>query len=556
MKAEIKPTQDATIQSRVRQDLQNRISLVLWLAGGADLISPWWSKQRDSELRKFYKQVDMLSGAVATLAQRMTTIPFKVVPKDRSVRAHQVQAERFFDLLWHGSEWTKGWLTFYSKWLTDLLTQDNGAFAEIIGEGEADSNLLGMPLGVAHLDSWRCTRTSNPEFPVLYQNTEGDIHKLHYTRVAYASLDPSPIAEMYDVGLCPVSKCLNVAQNVLDILVYKQEKLGSRPHRNILVAKGGLDPDDIREAFALAAEDMDNQGLGRYSKTVVVGSSTLEDAALEQHDLSSLPDGFDYKEDTTLAMAAIALAFGVDARELWPMMGVGATRADALIQHLKSRQKGIGQLIAMTEQTFSSKVLPASLQLVFDYQDDAQDRQVAEVRKIRAERHQIDLTTEALDVRTVREQMLEAGDITQDQFEDLELQDGRLEDGSSALTLFYHPDYSTMLDMGIPNPLDVEANDWALVRPILTDKRDELLQALGLLKDHRKRKLVREALAALQALRSEYEGLQMEAIREEAARANGGQEAEEEGQEPSEQEEAEEAAAGEDLSDTEEDEVV
>jgi hypothetical protein len=152
--------------------------------------------------------------------------------------------------------------------------------------------------------------------------------------------------------------------------------------------------------------------------------------------------------------------------------------------------------------------------------------------------------------------MLEAGDITQDQFEDLELQDGRLEDGSSALTLFYHPDYSTMLDMGIPNPLDVEANDWALVRPILTDKRDELLQALGLLKDHRKRKLVREALAALQALRSEYEGLQMEAIREEAARANGGQEAEEEGQEPSEQEEAEEAAAGEDLSDTEEDEVV
>ena len=47
------------------------------------------------------------------------------------------------------------------------------------------------------------------------------------------------------------------------------------------------------------------------------------------------------------------------------------------------------------------------------------------------------------------------GDITQDQFIEMELDDGRLEDGTSVLTLFVNDDYAELLDIGVDNPLDI-----------------------------------------------------------------------------------------------------
>ena len=70
----------------------------------------------------------------------------------------------------------------------------------------------------------------------------------------------------------------------------------------------------------------------------------------DQNSCFMLPDGFDEQTSILYGMAAIALAFGVDARELFPAMSAGATRADALLQHLKQRGKGPGQILQMTEQ--------------------------------------------------------------------------------------------------------------------------------------------------------------------------------------------------------------
>jgi hypothetical protein len=398
----------------------------MWLAGGTNIVSPWWSKRRDMELRKFWKSVDMLAGAVYALEAKMATIPFHIEPKDYTVRAYQAMAERFEYMLVNASEWGRGWSAFYGKWTQDLLTQDNGAFGEIIGEGDPEGPIIGMPHALCSLDSIRCDRTSNPEYPVVYTALDGKRYKLHYTRVAFSSLQPSPVAEMHDVGLCAVSKCLNISQNLLDILIYNQEKLGSRPTRNLLVTQGGLDPENVKQAFELANEAQDNAMLSRYSKTVVIGDSSLPEAKLEMHDLASLPDGFSYEVSLQMGMAAIALAFGVDARELWPMTSTGSTRADALIQHLKAQTKGIGHLLALAEQAIFTKILPEALTAEFDYTDDAQDRQQAEIKKIRSERHQVDLQVEAIDERTVREQMLSDEDISQSQFDALELEDGRV----------------------------------------------------------------------------------------------------------------------------------
>jgi len=503
-KQEIAPSIEASIQSRVTDDVAFGTGLIMWLSAATDLIPPWWSKRRDVELRSFWKSVDYLSGAIYTLESRMTTIPFKVMAKDISIEAHVKQAEKFQEILRDGSEFGKGWGTFFGKWIEDILTQDNGAFAEIIGPGEPDGPLMGTPFSIANLDSGKCVRTSDPEFPVIYQDKKGKF-QLHHTRVALTSLMPSPMEEMHDVGFCGVSRCINTAQHLLDILVYKQEKLGSRPQRGIMVARGGLDPENISAAFKLANETMDNEILSRYSKFVLVGSSTAVDAGIDVIDLASLPDGFDEQTSVTLGMATIALAFGVDARELFPAQGVGATKADALVQHLKSRGKGIGQLLEISEREFSNKFLPPYLELVFDFQDDAQDKQVAEIKKIRSDRHTVDLTNESVDERVVREQMLADGDLTQAQFEDIELKSGRLPDGATALSLFHSPEHEAMLDMGIPDPLNIEANDAEIMKGIISDKRTEFIEALGKITMHRNRKLIKEAMTALDVLEAKYE---------------------------------------------------
>lgn len=495
-----------TIQSQVRDDT-TRTSLVLWLASGSEVLPSWWSKRRDQEMRKFWKSVDMLAGAVYALESKMATIPFHIEPQDYTIRAHLDQADRFDYMLQHASEWGHGWSAFYGKWTQDLITQDNGAFAEIIGDGDPAGPILGMPYAICSLDSGRCDRTSNPEFPVVYTALDGKRYKLHYTRVAFASLQPSPIAEMHDVGFCSVSKCLNIAQNLLDILVYNQEKLGSRPSRALMVASGGLDATDVQTAFTLAAESMDNKNLSRFSKTVVVGDATAPEGKLEMHDLASLPDGFSYETSMSLGMAAIALAFGVDARELWPMTSTGSTRADALIQHLKAQTKGIGHLLAIAEQAIFSKILPATLIAEFDYTDDAQDRQQAEIKGLRSTRHQVDLLSKAVDERTVREQMLSDEDLSQSQFEALELEAGRLDDGSPVLQVFFDPDYAAILNMGIADPLDSEANDKKLILPIIQDKRKELIMALGQVRNVRPRNQLMTALGALKALEEWYDAV-------------------------------------------------
>lgn len=494
----------ASIQSHVR-DSYEHTALILALASGTEVLPAWWSFRRDIELRRFWKKVDPLAGAVYALESKMATIPFRVEPKDYTIRAHQDQADRFEWMLNNATEWGRGWPTFFGKWTQDLITQDNGAFAEIVGEGDPAGPIMGMPLSVVSMDSARCTRTSNPEFPVVYQATDGKRYRLHYTRVAFSSLQPSPIAEMHDVGFCSVSKCLNIAQNLLDILIYNQEKLGSRPTRSMMVTSGGLDPEDIRAAFSLANEAQDNAMLSRFSKTVVVGSSAIQEGKIETHDLSSLPDGFSYETSFSIGLAAIALAFGVDARELWPMTSTGSTRADALIQHLKAQTKGIGHLLAVAEQAIFAKVLPETVTATFDYSDDAQDMQVAEIKKTRSDRHMVDLTqTRSVDKRTIREQMLSDGDITQAQFETMELEDGRLDDGSPVLQVFYDPEYRSLLRLGLPDPLDTFANDRENVRQQSLEVRKDLIRKLGVQKSPRDRVQILTALAALDALEKWY----------------------------------------------------
>lgn len=482
---------DILIDTQVRDTIQsdrkkenNVYPLLHYMYAMSEIVPAWWSMARDIELRKLWKKSDHLSGAMYSIASKMVSIPFRVVARDQSIKEHVRIADQYTLLINDAVEFGDGWETFFSKFTEAFVGSDNGVFVEIIGGGSKDGEIQGSAISMSVLDQTRCYRTGNPLYPVRYVDTDGTNYKLHYTRVMFFSQMPSTDSRMYGVGFCSVSRALYAAQNLIDISVYKQEKMGSRPPRQLMLTGGGLDPEDLETAIMMANSSMTQDGYSRFAKTIAIGNKLLEKPTIEMIDLISIPDGFDEKWSTISGMAIIALAFGLDARELFPAMA-DASKSDAVIQHIKQRGKAPGHIISIAERGINQKFLPPFLKMVFDYQDDSQDRQVAEIRGVRSVTRERNVATKITDVRTERENMLRDGEITQEQFEQLELNDGRLGDGTCIDILFHSTDPE--LSLWLSNTTDANYEE----------KEDAISNFIANSNSARKIKKARQALAAI-----------------------------------------------------------
>ena len=386
--------QAESIQAAGRGEVEGTgLSLLTMFAAVGAGIAPWWSRQRDTDLRQFYPTCPHLAGALYTIAEKLCGVPLHVEPRDPDIRSHWQQAEHYENNLLEQSQFGLGWDEFFKRMLLDYWTQDNGMFAEVIGGGPKDGPIQGPALGLAHLDAGRCIRSGNPEYPVVYIDTDGKYYRLHHTRVLYRAQLPASPAEMHGVGLCWTSRCLSVAQGLTDVLRYKQEKLGSRPLRALLIGRG-IAPDQVVAAVQVAEETANSRAQQRFARYPVLGNPTRADIGLDVVDLASLPDGFNYSDDLTLGIYSIALAGGFPARWLWPATVEGATKADALYQHMAGQTSGIGGTLRTMAlllggnpagtRSVAAKFLPPYLKLVFDFQDDEQDRASADIASTRS----------------------------------------------------------------------------------------------------------------------------------------------------------------------------
>ncbi len=505
---EIEVVQEQSIQDRARPATNPEargmgISLFSFLTQGGGLLPAWWSKARDLELYRFWMKSDHLAGAFYTLSSKLAAVPFRIEPRDPSVAAHRRLAEEYQQRLEEESELGQSAQELFTLGLLDLYTQDNGLFWEVTGDGRKDGPIVGPATGLLHLDSWRCTRTGDPEFPVVYYDVDGRFYQLHRTRVIYRSQMPSPRAEMLRVGFCWTSRACNAAQNLIDESVYKQEKMGSRPARMVAITKGGLDPETLETAFRAAESAMTSRGLNRYSKFIFVGDQMLPEAGVDMVDLASLPDGFDSEKDTTLGMYTIALTGAVPPRWLWPATTSGSTKADAMYQHVAGLTGGPGATLQMIATAIggsergrahvAGKFLPPTLKMIFDFQDDEQDRAAGEIRDVRSQARERDINDGVLSVRVVRQQMVSDGEITEAQFGEMELEDSRLPDGADVVALF-ETDDPQMMAMLVVDPTLATAEE------IEAKIRDDWALALSAPNAAMKLK-ARQAIAALEALR-------------------------------------------------------
>ena len=470
------------------------------------LIPPWWTSERDRALRFFYRKSDHLSGANIAMISKMTAIPLVIRPKNPHVRAHHKMAQEYQDALDQNSNVGRGWHDYYSRWLQDYLGQDNGAFAYVMSEGSKTTQIIGRPLGMYHLDAGLCTRTSDPEYPVVYKHPQtGEYIKLHRSRAIPHSSMTAPEARMYGIGFCAVSRSFNAAQSLIDVATYKQEKLGSRPLRAILSVTG-MTLEQVIDMIREANIRMNQEGLTRFARILLL-ASTENNLDVKLTDLASLPDGFSEEETTTLAMYTIALAYGVDPREFWPTSGSGATKADATVQHQKARGKAPSSIMRKVEWTINNFFLPPELYCEFDYNDDAYDRNRAQIIKELSEANRFAVDAGILNTRAARWAALQGNYLSEEQFEELELSDGRLFTGEPVESLFFtaDPEIKKMLSLQIENPLQISKNDPETVIDEIERQRTVVLaQMVNTVSPSLKQK-TRQALAALDNLLEMYE---------------------------------------------------
>lgn len=342
-------------------------------------ISPWWSEQRDIELREFWRREgnDILQGAVSSMVKKFRAMSWVVEGPNRVANKFQAVLSE--------SEFGQGWSTLLGKTLEDYHTQDKGAFWELIGAGKPDGPMSGPVLGIAHLDSQFCQLTGDPTYPVLFFNSkDGAPHKLHASRVVHLVDMPSPNEMMNGVGFCAVSRVIASSQVLLKLAQYKNEKLSDLPEAGLLLLNNIL-PRQFEDAQANHQRGRRKLGQEIWSNIMTLFSlDPSQPATAELVSFANLPDAFNEQEATSIYVNIVALAFGVDVREFWPMtQGALGSARESEVMAQKAKGKGIGDVISTIERAVNWRILPESVNFRFDFQDDEEDKLKADINEVK-----------------------------------------------------------------------------------------------------------------------------------------------------------------------------
>lgn len=356
---------------------------MFWLGMGgqagdeAPAWNPVYPNYRDRYLHKFAQSEAMLASAIYSMKTRVATLNYELSgpPRAKKYAAELLNNPGLGDNL----------ATVMQKLMHDMHTSDNGAFMELWRPGKPTSDASNRPvLGFAHLDSRQCWRSYDPEFPVWYTNpVTNEIRKIHFSRVVFQSNDPQPIEIARGIGFCSVSRVLRMTRVFRNMQTFLDEKIGGRFTRAI-GSVNGVTPIQLREALNQSESNADSKGFVIYKQIPFLINPSLEagsEIKVMMQDLASIPDGFVFRDNADIYAYILSFCFGVDAREFWPATTSGATKADASIQNMKARGRGIGLDIEVAEN-FLRAALPESVAFEYDYTDDEQDRQAAEIHKI------------------------------------------------------------------------------------------------------------------------------------------------------------------------------
>lgn len=417
-------------------------------------VPAWWSTHRDSILRKKATENDFLAGVLFTLQTILYNINYQVLAEDNTIERHN-QLAKIYDSTLQMSINNE-----FEKFIMDVLVTDNGGFLYIDGAAPPYQPLDDIPYGLQHRDSTLITRTRNKTYPVVYHDPDGKDYAIHWSRIISFCQSPTSQWDMNGVGYGTVSKIYILAQHLLDIAQYDAENLGSLNSTNLYVASGASSR-DLEAAFGKAEIDSINEGRQRTTKNVYLGFRDPQ-AKLNRYGFRIAPEGYDKQSDIEITLTQIALMIGVNPVILFDSVKSSSTRGGSKTAQKISESKLFAWFVKKLTTELALKFLPPSLQIVRPGEDldlDGTKSRIA-LNNSLARKNNIDygVTNE----RVERERMLRGGEIDEVQFEKLELENERLQNGLHISTLFYDqsaPIKKYLEFPGVTNVLNVQENN-------------------------------------------------------------------------------------------------
>lgn len=354
------------------------------IASVADAITPWGRSVylRDRQLRDFWPTEPYMAGSVVNVSFRNAAYDWEI--RGPSDAVEQSVTDMLKSAI-AGEEF--GWTQFVKRLSQDLYTQDNGAFIELIRDPGMDANSAfknerAPVVGIAHLDSNQCMRTGHTEYPVIYTDRLGKLHRMAWYNVIPFSDFPSAIQSMNGVGYCAVTRALRLGQIMRSIFLFKDEKVSGRHFKQMHIVSG-VSRVDIDDAKKRGQADADNRGNIRWIEPVILASLDPEKpVSLATIDLANLPDGFDFDQEMKWYISGLALDFGVDYQEFAPLPGSGIGSANqSSILHRKSSGKGPAMFMKIAEAMRNYGVFPRGYEMIFEDRDEEKELEKQNLRK-------------------------------------------------------------------------------------------------------------------------------------------------------------------------------
>jgi hypothetical protein len=325
---------------------------------------------RQSLLRQInrHPQAGLWRGAVGKLIHRITGITLEL--------SGQRRVRWYYDLIMVNSDLGRGWVSFAEKLLSDYLVYDDGAVVEIIGRGEPDSYLEKEAItGLAVLDPLRCRFTNDPDFPVWYRSDDGELHKIHFTRVHRFVDQAQSDVKLRGSGESALSRAMSFIQQEITNRTYVGQMLSDDLPPGAMVINGvGAGQWETKKKEYDAQKSSEKRGnVDVYSPVIEVIGDPEKDANIAFVPFARSPEGYDPKETTELNARGIALGLDIDPNDVLPIpSGSFGDGEKSRILDRKNREGGQTHLMKMLKTFLNVRILPDAISVDFQYNDQEQ----------------------------------------------------------------------------------------------------------------------------------------------------------------------------------------
>jgi len=306
---------------------------------------------RDAVLVSTLDLEDMWASAVNKAVTKIAVRGYEVSDSDDSAR--RTEKGKSLIMNFDGpSEYRSG----MAKTVQDFLLCDNGWFVEVERENK---NPASRPRALYHLDSFRCYRTGNLDYPVLYWDWMGKWHKIPAASIIFGSDMPSARSRMFNKGRCAASRAFQTIVKLAAVETYFREKItGSRALALHFIA--GVGPKQIQDAMETSEAEKVRKGQVVYKGAVMVPVMAQgTEISIATIDLASVPDGFDVDQERRDAYLRYANALGVPVQDIQPLSGQGlGTGTQTVILDEAAEGQGLAFFVKDFEDKVNNLLMP------------------------------------------------------------------------------------------------------------------------------------------------------------------------------------------------------